>query len=734
MQNRLPKKWIPWIALSGATALVLGIAAATVNTVGRQPDASSAGVTAAGNPLFDLGNSPEASPVLALALEPPAERAELLAAIATQDPSPVQGQARYLLATDLIAQGRGGQALPLLEGLAADYPPLAPYSQVKQGIAQRASGQAAAAQQTWQAVVAEYPDHPAAAEALFELGQGSPEYLAQLIQQFPASPRSVAVAYQQLAATPTPANEKALLLLVTRHGLYRPDIVSLVDRLVEKYADQLTPEDWQAVGFAYWETLQYGAAGKAYQKAPATPQTRYRAARGLQIGEQRTAAIAAYQTLIAQFPEAPETATGLLRLSQLVPAEAAIPLLDQIVQTFPDQAGEALTEKASLLAALNSPDAAAAVRQQILSDYSSSGAAAELRARYARNAGAAGNWSGALQWANELLTENPDADIAPEIGFRAGKWSRQAGQSQVATARFKEVLQKYPESYYAWRSAVALGWEVGSFTSVRSLQPTLTLPEQRAPLPAGSDTLQALYLLGQDQDAWAAWQLEFENPQDPSVEAQFTDGVLRLGVGDNLDGIFMVSSLDWRDSPEEQATVKALAQHPAYWQTLYPFPYFQEIAQWSAEHNLNPLLVTALMRQESRFEPQIRSVVGAVGLMQVMPDTAAWIQANSDISSYDLDDPIDNIQLGTWYLDYTHREYNDHSLYAVASYNAGPGNVADWIARRNYSDVDDFVDKIPFPETKGYVKSVFGGYWNYLRLYDAETSQRLQQLPADDAS
>ncbi|MDA0866832.1 MAG: lytic transglycosylase domain-containing protein, partial [Cyanobacteria bacterium] len=206
------------------------------------------------------------------------------------------------------------------------------------------------------------------------------------------------------------------------------------------------------------------------------------------------------------------------------------------------------------------------------------------------------------------------------------------------------------------------------------------------------------------------------------------DGVMRLGVGDNLDGIYMISSLAWRETPEEQAVYKTLKDHPAYGQTLYPFPYAPIIAQWSAQRQLNPLLVMALIRQESRFEPKIRSVVGATGLMQVMPDTADWIQGQTGIAINNLEDPEDNINLGTWYLDYTHREYDNHSLYAVASYNAGPGNVADWVDRRNYADADEFVHRIPFDETRGYVRSVFGGYWNYLRLYNPEVAQRLSQL------
>jgi soluble lytic murein transglycosylase len=114
--------------------------------------------------------------------------------------------------------------------------------------------------------------------------------------------------------------------------------------------------------------------------------------------------------------------------------------------------------------------------------------------------------------------------------------------------------------------------------------------------------------------------------------------------------------------------------------------------------------------------------------MQVMPSTAEWIKGKAGLESYDLNNPTDNVKLGTWYLDYTHSEYDDHSLFAVASYNAGPGNVAKWIDQGGYVDADDFAEKIPFPETKGYVRSVFGGYWNYLRLYDPAIAAQVETL------
>ena len=134
------------------------------------------------------------------------------------------------------------------------------------------------------------------------------------------------------------------------------------------------------------------------------------------------------------------------------------------------------------------------------------------------------------------------------------------------------------------------------------------------------------------------------------------------------------------------------------------------------------------MRKESTFDPKIDSVVGAVGLMQIVPPTANWVAQQTNLTSYSLTNPEDNIKIGTWYLRHNHHRYEDDSLLAVASYNAGTGNVNDWLNRYGISDRDRFVSQIPFPETKDYVEGVFGNYWNYLRLYNPEIRQQVNDL------
>jgi soluble lytic murein transglycosylase len=684
----------------------------------------------------------EDSLVLPLVAEPTPERASTLQAIATDTPLPGDTslqpisdldrlRARYLLATDLIDQDRGGSALPLLENLEQDYPTLTVPILLKRAQAQAATGDQATAQQTWKTIVENHADSPLVAEALYQLGKEEPTYWDRAIADYPAHPRTIDIAQTRLNDNP---NQPELLLLLAHHGQYLPNSTDVLDQLVTDYSDQLQPEDWEVIGLGYWEKWQYGKAGAAYDKAPATPLNRYRAGRGAQLGQRTTDAIAAYKRLIAEFPDAEDTAQGLIRLSQLVPSEEAIGYLDQVRDTFPDRAAEALLERAKHLDALQSNTSAEQARESILSQYSDSEAAADLRWQYMEAAIANDDIYEAWKWASQIVIHNPDDDRAPEAGFWVGKWATQLNNLDDAKKAYEHVLTHYPDSYYAWRSANYLGWDVGDFTSVRTQTPELMKPSKRTTLPEGSETLKELHRLGQDQDAWGLWQAEFQASPQPTTAEQFTDGMMRLGVGDNLAGIFMMSSLDWRPSDADDSKFETAKQTSAYWQALYPFPFQDTIVKWSNERALNPVLVTALIRQESRFEPQIKSVANAAGLMQVIPSTASWISQQTGVVDYDMTNPASNIEFGTWYLDYTHREYNNNSLFAVASYNAGPGNVANWINRFGFSDPDVFVEQIPFPETKGYVEAVFENYWNYLRIYNPAIAQQLSELSPKQAA
>ncbi|KAB8334967.1 tail length tape measure protein [Scytonema tolypothrichoides VB-61278] len=658
------------------------------------------------------------SPVFALVSQSPQERgAKLEALIKEASKSADQNRARYLLASDLIEQKQAQPALKLLDGLDRDYPVLAPYVLLKQAQAHEILGQEGKASDLRQKVLKDYPKEAAAAKALYLIGL--PEYQNKAIAEFPSHPLTWEIIRKRLETNP---NQPQLQLVLAKYAYDQPGTVPVVDQLAKN--STLKPEEWDIVGTAYWENNEFGKVTTAYAKGSKTARNLYRVGRGLQVSGKRPEALAVYQELVKAFPEARETSTALLRLAEMATVRKdALPYLDQVITKFPDKAGKALVEKIKILQNQDQKAASEATKL-LITKYANSEEAAEYRWKIAQQKAKAKDYKAAWQWAEPIPKNNPNSILAPRASFWVGKWATKLGKKEEAKQAYEYTLSNFPHSYYSWRAGATLGLNVGNFNSVRQMNPNI-VPLQRPVPTAGSETFKELYLLGQDRDAWLQWQTEFQNKMQPTVAEQFTEGLMQLAKGENIVGIDTVSKLEDRETPEEQAQYQALSKQVTYWQARYPFPYQKEIEQWSQKRQLNPLLVTGLMRQESHFEPKVRSTAGAVGLMQVLPSTAKWIapQIQFDSTKINLENPNENIMFGTWYLDHTHEQYGNNSMLAIASYNAGPGNVSKWVKTLPKEDPDEFVESIPFDETKNYVRQVLGNYWNYLRLYNSETSQ-----------
>ncbi len=669
----------------------------------------------------DQPNVEEKSPVWGLVNLPQEERMRSLEKLAQGEKNPDTFRARYLLARDYVSLKQSEPALGLLDGLDKDYKLLAPQILSQRARAYSLKGDQAKAKQTWLDLVNNYSSHPLAPEGLFELSKTEPKYGDVAIEKFPAHPLTREIIQARLKKDP---KQLTLLKLLVIHHSDAKGASLIRNQLVKDYRDQLKPEDWLAIASGYWEAAEYGKAADAYAKAPRTALSVYRYARGKHLDSRPPEAKSGYLQLIADFPEAQETGLGLRRLASLTTPQTALGYLDQVIAKFPKEAPEALLEKAKLLDQQQDSAGATAARQLLFSQYSSSETAAELRWETASKLAEKGDLAGAWQNAQPITVSNPDSEYAAEASFWIGKWARQLGKEQDAIAAWQHTITRYPESYYAWRSAVLLGWDVGDFSTVRQKNPAIVVNPANHILPAGSELVRELYRLGEYKAAWAVWRVELKDPAKMTVEEQFSDGLLRQGIGDNLAGINQIWSLSRRQGEERSQWLKLRGQR-IYWEALFPFPFQAEISKWSQQNKLNPLLVTSLIRQESRFETEIVSSAGALGLMQVMPDTAAWIASNGDFGKYDLKNHQDNIKLGTWYLAHNHKQYDNSSLLAIASYNAGAGNVAEWVQRFGVNDPDAFVEIIPFPETNDYVKSVLGNYWNYLRLYNPDVAKKI---------
>jgi soluble lytic murein transglycosylase len=154
---------------------------------------------------------------------------------------------------------------------------------------------------------------------------------------------------------------------------------------------------------------------------------------------------------------------------------------------------------------------------------------------------------------------------------------------------------------------------------------------------------------------------------------------------------------------------------------LYPLAHARRVQELASDVDLDPLLIHAVMREESHLKPRLVSGAGAVGLMQIMPATGAWIAARTGFDGYDDESLYDrdvNLELGTRYLDYLWDEFGGNLIHVLAAYNGGPASVKRWLANSDGSkDVDVFIETLPFEETRNYIKKVLGAYGNYIQLY-----------------
>lgn len=171
-----------------------------------------------------------------------------------------------------------------------------------------------------------------------------------------------------------------------------------------------------------------------------------------------------------------------------------------------------------------------------------------------------------------------------------------------------------------------------------------------------------------------------------------------------------------------------IEDHPraplAFWQLSYPRPYSATVESEAAEFDVDPLLIWAVMREESRYDPEALSYVGARGLMQVMPPSQAWIaeQLAEDISPGDAFTPQANIRMGAWFLAFLLDYFDGDLELVIAAYNGGAGSVDSWQADPLVSNRDDLLRWIGFGETREYLERVSASYRVYQDLYASGSS------------
>ncbi len=157
-----------------------------------------------------------------------------------------------------------------------------------------------------------------------------------------------------------------------------------------------------------------------------------------------------------------------------------------------------------------------------------------------------------------------------------------------------------------------------------------------------------------------------------------------------------------------------------YWEALFPKAYWSDLRKYSALNGLDPYLVASLIRQESEFNALALSRANAVGLMQLLPKTGKTVAKQVKLKKFSapqLYTPAVNLELGTRYFKEMVDKYNGQFEYALAAYNAGSDRVGDWLEQGHYRDAQEFVESIPFTETREYVQAILRNANVYRQLY-----------------
>lgn len=310
------------------------------------------------------------------------------------------------------------------------------------------------------------------------------------------------------------------------------------------------------------------------------------------------------------------------------------------------------------------------------------------------------DYENAKKIGRDHLNKFPDSNSTPMVMYWMGKLGEKTNNYQEYTSYYKSVIDKYPDSYYAYRAYLKLSGITGPLITNYINPKPVVYPYKYAhnniivKLVELKD-YDIISELTDNDDFVKSWVLYKKGDYSHSM----------LVARDAMEKI--------KDKPDK---------YDFRWRLVYPVIFYDDIKRYSDEAGNNPPLMLALTREESYFDPLAQSVVGASGLMQLMPSTASEINAKYKLGmniSYALFNPYSNIKLGNYYYNFLKRNLEGYDISSVAAYNGGIGSIQRWKTSLHYNDTDEFVEQIPYPETQNYVKKVFRSYWNYIRIYNA---------------
>ncbi len=339
-----------------------------------------------------------------------------------------------------------------------------------------------------------------------------------------------------------------------------------------------------------------------------------------------------------------------------------------------------------------------------------------------------GEYKEAARLIDEQIADFAGGKEMPGAIYWRGRLYEDDHKPEMAAAYYKAVARVYRHYYYAalaQQRLEQLGQIVpASFSVLEAMHPE-TIPELSDDVPEDDPhVVKAKLLANAGLNEYIAPEIQ---AADGSEEwGAFAEAEIYASYGETWHAMRLLKrALPFYTS----APIESIPM--GCWRILFPQTYWGDIKQYAAANGLDPYMVAALIRQESEFNPGAVSNKSAYGLMQLLPSTGKSMAKEEGIHHFETNqllDPSTNIRLGTLYLKQTLNKFGGHPEYAFAAYNAGDERVVDWQSAGNYRDMDEFVESIPFTETREYVQAIIRNRQIYREL-DRASSQQASTEP-----
>lgn len=312
-----------------------------------------------------------------------------------------------------------------------------------------------------------------------------------------------------------------------------------------------------------------------------------------------------------------------------------------------------------------------------------------------------------------LVSEEPASRLRVPALYWRGRLLEAAGKPRQAVHAYEDALEAAQDQpYYRMRATARLA-HLGKKVS-RTLPTGVARPAKTSGERLHAEKARALAALGLAEDAAEEYREQTASMPD---DREMLSEACRAFIG--LERYDRAVWLGKRLLVPLFAQDKSKVPVRDFWQCLYPLGHWPDVSEAGRAQGLDPLFVTALIREESTFAPRAVSRAGARGLMQVMPHTADRLAREERLThgAAALDLPEANIRFGTLHLAELFKAHGGNLALVLASYNAGKQHVERWLARFGFGDEEAFIEDIPYSETRNYVKRVLGTYLRYQEVY-----------------